>query len=194
MSAFDKYNTPAPNVRMDSVVDNPLLPKTGIPLGEDDFVDSTARIINATNTNDVRYDDDNNIWMSDPSKFYDESGLPGIDAAPDKTKTFDLGKFNKVFERNKEITQESQRLNDLNKLNELSQSHTQERVSLYNLSIMQIIVNTKDSWFNLLDDILDHKFELNTVTKDNRLFYIGLTILFFTVILYLYALITIKEE
>ncbi|VBB17968.1 hypothetical protein YASMINEVIRUS_431 [Yasminevirus sp. GU-2018] len=192
MSAFDKYDTAPPKVRVDSIVDNPLLPKSGIPLADDDFVDSTERIINATNTNDVRFDDENNVWQVDPGKFYGDSGLSGIDSAPDSKRVFDLGKFNKVFERNKEVVKESQRINDLNKLNALSE--TQERTSLYNLSIFQIIVNTKDAWFNLLDDLLDQRFELSTFTKDDRMFYIGVTIVTIAVVLYLYGMMTSTED
>jgi len=45
-----------------------------------------------------------------------------------------------------------------------------------------------------LDDLLDQKFEIETFTKENRLFYIGITILFFTIILYLYTMIISDEE
>jgi hypothetical protein len=189
VTALDRYNTPSPKVSLRSQVDSPLLPHEGIPVYEDNFVDSTDRVINATNSNDVRFDTTNNfgrnIWSVDQSKFYDNSGLGGIDVIPGGTKHFDLGKFNKEFERTKEIAQESQRLRDLNKLNALSQ--VQEKISLYNLSILQIIINAKDAWFNLLDDLLDQKFVLDTFIKENRLFYVGLTILFFVTVLYLYA-------
>lgn len=185
---FARYNTPPPTVSNDNVYDNPLLPRTGTPITNDDFVDSTERIINATNNNDVRFDDDYNVWRVDPSTFYGDSGLSGIDASPDTKRVFDLGKFNKVFERNKEIAKESQRLNDLNKLDALSEE--EKKVSLYNLTISQIIINTKNAWFNLLDDILDYQLNLNTLTKEDRLFYIGITIVTISIILYLYLIFT----
>jgi len=216
MDPFVKYNTPppafdtrtivdnpllpketdlySPDIMLPGFVDNPLMPKEGVPLSEDGFADSTGRIENAINTNDVRFDKndiwntDPGVWNTDPGKFYGaDSGLGGIDTAPHSQRTFDLGQFNKVFERDKERAKESQRLKDLDKLNALSQ--TQERVSLYNLSLLQIIVNTKDAWFTLLDDLLDQRFELETLTKNNRIFYIGLTIIFFAAILYIYAMI-----
>ena len=86
-AAFNKYNTPPPQVTNKNNFDNPLLPRAGIPLADDDFVDSTARIVNATNANDVRFDDgvkagNHTIWSVDPSNYYDSSGLPGIDMAP----------------------------------------------------------------------------------------------------------------
>jgi hypothetical protein len=198
MSAFDKYNTSAPRVSNNNSFDNPLLPKAGIPIADDDFVDSTDRIVNGTNTNDVRIDDgikvgNHNVWSVDPSKVYSSSGLGGIDTAPNgSSKRFDLGQFNKIFDRNKEIATESQKISDLNKLNALSQETV--RTSLYDLSLFQIIINTKNAWFNILDDLLDQKFESETFTKANRLFYIGLTIVFFAVILYLYATIMADDS
>src|SRR5271169_4441783 len=141
ITALDRYNTPSPKVSMRSDFDSPLLPHAGTPLYEDNFVDSTDRIVNATNTNDVRFDTSDiygkSVWNIDQTKFYDNSGLAGIDVIPGGTKHFDLGQFNKEFDRTKAIAQESQRLRDLNKLNALSQ--VQEKISLYNLSILQII-------------------------------------------------------
>lgn len=190
MSAFDKYNTPPPRVSNANNIDNPLLPRSGIPIADDDFVDSTDRIVNATNVNDVRFDSgtkvgNHSVWNVDQN--YNKSGLAGIDSAPNKTPRFDLGQFNIAFDRNKEIAKESQKINDLNKLNALSQETVHQ--SLYDLSLFQIIINTKNAWFNLLDDLLDQNFELETFTKENRLFYIGLTLLLFTIILYLYEII-----
>lgn len=190
MSALDKYNTPPPRVNSRYQIDNPLLPmipRSGVPLSQDDFVDSTDQIINGSDLS-VSHNKDQNIWSVDVDRLNDNSGLAGIDMTPSDTKKFDLGRFNKEFERNKEITLESQRLKDLDKLNALAQET--ERVSLYDLSLLQIIVNAKDSWFNLLDDLLDQRFELSTFTKDNRLFYIGLTIIVFAIILYLYTTIS----
>lgn len=192
---LEKYNSPAPLVSKKNDIDNPLLPRSGIPITDDDFVDSSARIVNATNTNDVRFEDkkvwNSDVWNVDPSKFYDNSGLAGIDLSPTSGRKFDLAKFNIEFDRNKEIAKENQRISDLNKLNALSQETV--HVSLYDLPLADIIINIKNTWFNLLDDLLDQKFEIETFTKDNRLFYIGITILFFTIILYLYTMIISDE-
>jgi hypothetical protein len=170
------------NISNRTVIDNPLLPRAGVPITADDFVDSTERIINATNTNDVRYDNINNTWNVDPGNFYDT----GIGSGPSNKN--DLGKFNIVFDRKKEIAKEAQRIKDLNKLSALSEET--KPVSPYNLSLFQIIVNTKDAWFNLMDDLLDQRFEIETFTKENRLFYIGITILVFATILYCYAVLS----
>lgn len=179
-------------------MDNPLLPKAGIPIAQDDFVDSTANIVNATNINDVQLDSGTKVGTQ--SVYYaQDSGLAGIDNSPGSKKKFDLAQFNKDFDINKDRALKSQIITDQKKLNALADSANPPKVSLYNLSLFQIIVNTKDAWFNLLDDLLDYQFNLDTFTKDNRLFYIGLTIIFFALVLYLYAMIitdqnTIKND
>lgn len=167
-------------------IDNPLLAKQGVPVTSDDLRDSTDRIINASTTNIIRDPDNKNIWNVDPNSFYSQQD------ANDPNKRFDLGKFNKVFDVNREITKRNQRVEELQKLNRLSQVET--TTSLYDLNISQILVNTKNSWFNLLDDLLEQRFQLTTFTKENRLFYIGLTIVFIAVILYLYTILTADTE
>jgi hypothetical protein len=174
--AFDKYN-----------YDNPLLPKAGIPIAEDDFVDSTTRIVNGTNINNGTTDagkvGNNKVYL------VQDSGLVGIDGSPSATKRFDLAQFNKDFDKSKDQVMKSQIITDQKKLNELADAANLPKVSLYNLSIFEIIINTKNAWFNLLDDLLDQQFSLETFTKENRMFYVGLTIVFFASVLYLYAMI-----
>lgn len=167
-------------------IDNPLLAKRGVPITADDLRDSTARIINASTTNIIRDPDNKNIWDVEPNDFYNKSGTI------DPNNRFDLGKFNVVFDVNREITNRNQRVKDLQKLNELSRIETVK--SLYDLNISQILINTKNTWFGLLDDLLDKRFELDTFTKDNRIFYIGLTIFFVAVILYLYNMIVEEDK
>jgi hypothetical protein len=173
-------------VGFDRGIDNPLLFKRGVPVTSDDLRDSTDRIINASTTNIVRDPDNKNIWNVDPDDFYSQAD------ASDPNRRFDLGKFNKVFDVNREITKRNQRVEEIQKLNRLSQVET--KTSLYDLNMSQILVNTKNSWFNMLDDLLEQRFQLSTLTKDNRLFYIGLTIVFIAVILYLYTMLTSEAE
>jgi hypothetical protein len=180
MSAFDKYNTPPPKISNRNNWDNPLLPNKGIPIAADDFIDSTANI-----------DDPNN--QIDPNN---KAGNHSIIMANDDSnngsnseKHFDLAQFNKNFDKNKQASLHSQIITDQKKLDALAQESKISRISLYDLSLFEIIINTKNAWFNLLDDLLDQNFVLDTFTKENRLFYIGLTIIFFTAILYLYATI-----
>jgi hypothetical protein len=153
------YDTP--KISNDNVIDNPLLPREGELLTSDNYVDSSEIFLNGQNLN----------------KYYNSRDYTNND----------LSKFDIIFERNKEIVKQNQDLQNIEKLNTLSQKT--EQVSLYNLSIFQIIVNSKNAWFHLLDDLLDQRFEMDTFTKENRLFYIGITILLIAIILYLYTVI-----
>jgi hypothetical protein len=175
MSGFDKYNSPPPKITNRNNWDNPLLPNKGVPIAADDFIDSTANI----DANDW-IDSNNKAGNKTDNKSYNKSN---------SEKHFDLAQFNKNFDKNKDVTLQSQIITDQKKLDALAQESKISRVSLYDLSLFQIIINTKNAWFNLLDDLLDQNFVLDTFTKENRLFYIGLTIVFFTAILYLYATI-----
>lgn len=168
-------------VGYDRGIDNPLLAKSGVPVTSDDLRDSTDRIINASTTNIIRDPDNKNIWNVEPDDFYSQAD------ANDPNRRFDLGKFNKVFDINREITKKNQRVEEIQKLNKLS--HVETMTSLYDLNISQILVNTKNTWFNLLDDLLEQRFQISTFTKDNRLFYIGLSVVFIAVVLYLYTLL-----
>jgi uncharacterized membrane protein len=84
---------------------------------------------------------------------------------------------------NKKIIKQHQILKDLEKLNTLSQQ--KHHISLYDQTTYQKLVNTKDAWFNLLDDLLDRHYHPSSFYKDNRLFYISITIMFFSIIIYL---------
>ena len=185
-----RENSPDPNffqpTGFDRGIDNPLLFKRGVPVTEDDFRDSSDRIISATTTNIVRDPDNKNIWDVEPDDFYNS-----VDQN-DPNRRFDLKKFNKVFDINRELSKRNQRVKDLEKLNELSR--VEMMTSLYDLNISQILVNIKNTWFNLLDDLLEQRFQLDTFTKENRLFYTGLTILVIAVIMYIYTMIAGEEE
>ena len=60
---------------------------------------------------------------------------------------------------------------------------------IYRDSLGQILIDTKDALFQILDDLLQHKFTLDTFIKDNRLFYIGMILIFIASFMYLYTII-----
>ena len=162
-------------------IDNQLLPSTGIPVSEDNFIESESKVLNSSEIKATKNEDNKNIWNIDTIQSIFTSGLAGIDI--NNSKMFDLSKFNDIFTKNKEKSKESQKLNDLNKLNNLSEET--KKVSLYDLPISEIVINIKNTWFNILDDILNQDYDIDIFIKENRLFYIGITILFFAVIIYL---------
>ena len=105
---------------------------------------------------------------------------------------FDAQAFNKGFEdqkqKNKELT--AQLMED--KLDELNQTPKQKK--LYELSMLEIIVKIKDSWFDLLDDIIGNTLGIDSLTKDYRLFYLGITIFFFACVFYIYNMLSSNDD
>ena len=105
----------------------------------------------------------------------------------DLDKTITTTEINNKFEKHKEnvSTQnselEKQRLYELNK--------NIENKKIYNYTLLELLIGIKDTWFYLFDDLLQKKFYSETLTKDNRLFFIGLTITLFVIIIYLYDII-----
>ena len=168
-------------------VDNPLISRSGVPLSSDNFYDSTERINNANGTNDLRYGNSHKLWDINPNDFYNDPGR-----RPSETnKKFDLGKFNIEFEKNKGFVRENEKILDNIKLNKLTNiANTETAIKpLKDLTIREIIINTKNAIFGIIDDIVRFRFEQEIFTKNNRMFYIGITIIFIVTIVYIYMMI-----
>jgi hypothetical protein len=105
---------------------------------------------------------------------------------------FDINKFNTSFDKSKEDNKLTNKENDaeiLQKLNSFTDSKP-----LYKNTISEIIIGIKNTWFYLLDDLLEQKFTFDTFTKENRLFYIGITLVCISIILYFYNFFTSNDE
>lgn len=98
---------------------------------------------------------------------------------------FDIDKFNLGYEQYKRRREKNKRIKMREKLDELNKQD--EKTPIYSESIGKILINTKDSLFQILDDLLQHKFKIDTFTKNNRLFYIGLILIFIASFMYLYT-------
>ena len=68
------------------------------------------------------------------------------------------------------------------------------QIGPYNQTIFQIHDGIKHTWSNLLNDVLDHKFETNTFTKEHRLFYIGITFVIIVLIMCLYDTLVYTDK
>jgi len=105
-----------------------------------------------------------------------------------------LQKFNNNFDKYKYIISEIKKLDDKNYIQKLNQEEKKEKPQIIDLTVGEILINLKDTWFEILDDILSRKMTLSVFTKGNRLFYIGITIFIFAIILYLYNLLSASEN
>jgi len=106
---------------------------------------------------------------------------------PKNEKAFDSQKFNQAFEKQKALSNGSYKDLQEERLGKLNVQNIEQKP--YQLSFMQILINIKDTWFELIDDILNRQFYVETFTKKNRMFYIGITIIFFVICMYLYDII-----
>lgn len=115
----------------------------------------------------------------DISKVYSES-------------KFDINKFNLLFDEERVIKQQQQKRIDEQKLEELNNQIINKKLYQYTLS--EIFIGIKDSWFGLLDDLLEFDFTFNIFLKENRLFFFGITFLIIGVILYFYNFFVSDEQ
>jgi hypothetical protein len=104
----------------------------------------------------------------------------------EKSRKMDLAEFNKEFVFKKEQAEIQNRIKSQEKIDRLTAAANKEIKSLYSLSVAELVIGVKDTWFGILDDLLAQKIEMRTLTKENRLFFMGLTIIFIATILYLY--------
>ncbi len=86
----------------------------------------------------------------------------------------------------KSIKSESEATLNLQKLNKYAEGEINNLKPFYKLNLLEIAIELKNTWFGILDDLLGGNMSLNIILKENRLFYIGLTILIIAIILYIY--------
>ena len=108
------------------------------------------------------------------------------------TQDFDLATFNKTFNEHKDQTRKIDNELMKNKLGIMDEKEKNNK-KLYDMSVLDIMIGIKDTWFNLIDDLLSKNISIDTFTKDNRLFYFGITILVITVALYTYNMLFSKN-
>lgn len=99
-------------------------------------------------------------------------------------KNFDLADFNKKFVADKEKRQKESKIKLQEKIDGLNRDANTKKIRLYNLSVSELMIGVKNTWFGILDDLLIMKFN-NIATKNDRLFYIGLTIIIVATILHI---------
>ena len=92
-------------------------------------------------------------------------------------------KFNQEFEKEKEKRKEQQKLQDTQKLNNISAPEITKPI--YKYSIGEIMIGIKNTWFEIFADLASFNID-NILTKNHRIFYIGLTFIIIGIILYLY--------
>jgi hypothetical protein len=131
------------------------------------------------NNNKIKLKD---VVISEEQKKLDENTYKML---IDRHKKIDLKKFNKEFERRKDLTKKQSSENIKKRLGVLNKPKKIKKI--YEQSIGEILINTKNAWISLLDDLINGNFNMSIFTTENRLFYIGLTIILISIILYLFS-------
>jgi len=97
-----------------------------------------------------------------------------------KGKYFDLYDFNKNFDSYIEQQQKERLLNEKLKLTDLSTIES-IKISPYQLPIDKIMINIKDTWFEIYDNLLKNKNPFSNFNED-KFFYIGISLIIIALI------------
>ena len=107
--------------------------------------------------------------------------------------TFDLKKFNQDFE-DYLANQKKARTKQEQKYLESKEIIKRDKL-LHELTFYEILGNTKDTVFNVMDDLTTMNINRDTLTQENRLFYIGLLLIVFSIFLLgIYIIIPKREK
>lgn len=192
-----------PKSRVNNIVDNPLLNRVGIPVTRDDFVDSSERILNSSGSNLLYQDVDGRdrtqqpIYYMDTSNFYNENLTP--------EKRYDLGRFKIEYDHSiptpsvsdnylpYQIYKESL-INDPNSLDQ-----DQTTTFINNIPDQDVMINNTtdnniyqsfyqgmmETLSRVFSDIYNNRVDKETFTLNNGLFYLGIFIIFISIILFM---------
>lgn len=103
-----------------------------------------------------------------------------------------LATFNKKFEEQK--LQVKNRYKKKEKELNSKSNKLPPYTPIYSQNMWSMLVNLKNAWFDIMDDLLNGKFSWNIFSKDSRLFYVGLTFCIIAIVLFLLEYITNDEK
>lgn len=107
-------------------------------------------------------------------------------------KKFDIHEFNKNFDKYRDSLKQEQSLKEAQRLAELNKAPPPKK--FYEFNTIELLIGIKDTWFDILDDILSLRFNIDILTKNNRAFFIGLTILIICLGLYIFNMFYDDDE
>ena len=100
----------------------------------------------------------------------------------------DIDHYNRVFTQYSDIRKNDMKIELEKKIAEMNKPKQVQLI--YDNSIGEILINTKDAAFNIMDDVVNMRFENDIITKNNRLFYLGIIIVCVACLLFLYLFFT----
>jgi hypothetical protein len=106
---------------------------------------------------------------------YETPYSQGISMYDNRGKFFDLYDFNKDFDAYIRQQQKQRLLNEKLKLTDLSTIDSL-KVKPYELPIDKMLINVKDTWFEMYDKVMEGENPLTTI-NDDQFFYVGVTLI-----------------
>jgi hypothetical protein len=108
---------------------------------------------------------------------------------------FDVKQFNVNFDAMKNAVKAESEVTETKILSQLNDRNNLPKIPIYLQTPEMIIFNVKRTWFDIYDDFNLTGMSINIVNKGDRLFYIGLTLIFFALTLYaVYVLFDFDEN
>lgn len=108
---------------------------------------------------------------------------------------FDVKQFNINFDAMKSKIKEENNVTEAEVLAKLNDQSNLPKVPIYLQTPEAIIFNVKRTWFDIYDDYNKNGSQIQILDKGDRLFYIGLTLIFFALALYaVYVLFDFDES
>lgn len=98
---------------------------------------------------------------------------------------FSVDKFNDYFDKFKENINIKRNIQDTKKLEILNNDSKIQHVPLYEQSLREILFKLKITWFDIFDEMNTHGIFLSILTKNNRLFYLGISLILFSLLFYM---------
>jgi len=108
---------------------------------------------------------------------------------------FDVKQFNAKFDAFKQKVATNNIVTDEQTLQKLNSQANITKTPIYMQTPEAIIFNVKQTWFDIIDDISKYGFSFDLVFSHDRMFYVGMTFIFFALVLYaLFILFDVEEE
>lgn len=122
--------------------------------------------------------------ISNPVKVqtnqYSTNFAQGETMYDNRGKYFDLYDFNKNFDNYVRQQQKQRLLNEKLKLTDLSTIDS-IKIKPYQLPIDKMLINVKDTWFEMYDSAMEGENPLKKFTED-KFFYVGITLIVFALL------------
>ena len=88
--------------------------------------------------------------------------------------------FNDIFMEEIQKEKKQRKVNEELRLKKLDEKY---KYKLTELNLYDLFIGIKETWINLIYDVIYNGLYLGTLTKENRLFFIGLTLLLIIIVI-----------